>query len=279
MAPKAKRTKRPRRAERVNGAGTLLIIGGREEKRGEMRILRDVAERVRRGRLVVTTVATEHPEEVWHEYHRLFKHLGVANVDHLDIDQRSDGFSDEHIRMIDRASGVFFTGGDQLRITAKMGGAPICEAMRGLLNRGGVIAGTSAGASVMSETMLVAGVSDASHRIDAVKMAPGLGFISGVLIDQHFAERGRLGRLVGSVAQNPRLLGIGIDENTSIAVSDSHFTVAGAGAVYVVDAMRESDTNISEQEPEHTMSIFDLRLHILADGDSFDLQQRRPKRG
>jgi len=130
-------------------------------------------------------------------------------------------------------------------LAARVGGAPICDRIRDLLARGGTVAGTSAGASAMSETMLVGGP-DESHRIDTVQMAPGLGFIAGVIIDQHFAERGRLGRLVGAVAQNPRLLGIGLDEDTPVIAEAAGFRVLGSGAVYVVDGVRESYTNVSE---------------------------------
>jgi cyanophycinase len=109
-------------------------------------------------------------------------------------------------------------------------------------------------------------------------MAPGLALLPGVIIDQHFAERGRMGRLVGAVAQNPRLLGIGIDENTAIIAQGDSFEVMGDGAVYVVDALGESYTNISEADPEDIMAVFDLRLHILSPGSTFDLKTRRPSR-
>jgi cyanophycinase len=180
------------------------------------------------------------------------------------------------LSVLEGAGAVFFTGGDQLRITSRIGGAPVCERIREIFSRGGVIAGTSAGASAVSETMLVSAPSSESHKVDSLQMAPGLGFLRGVIIDQHFAERGRLGRLVGAVAQNPRLLGIGIDEDTAVVAEAQHFRVIGAGAVYVIDGMRESYTNVSEEEPGEVMSVFDLRLHILSGGDHFDLQSRRP---
>jgi cyanophycinase len=109
-------------------------------------------------------------------------------------------------------------------------------------------------------------------------MAPGLGLLPGVIVDQHFAERGRMGRLVGAVSQNPRLLGIGIDEDTAIVVEDGHFQVLGAGAAYVVDALGESYTNVSEGHPDDLVAAFDLRLHILSAGSRFDLRSRRPQR-
>jgi cyanophycinase len=109
-------------------------------------------------------------------------------------------------------------------------------------------------------------------------MAPGLGLLPGVIIDQHFAERGRLTRLVGAVAQNPRMLGVGIDENTAIVVCGDCFEVMGGGTVYVVDALGESYTNLSEADGDQSMTIFDLKLHILSAGAKFDLATRRPAR-
>ena len=111
-----------------------------------------------------------------------------------------------------------------------------------------------------------------------LRMAPGLGFISGVLIDQHFAERGRIGRLLGAVAQNPRIVGLGIDENTAIVVERQRsFQVIGDGAVYVVDGRRVSFSNLTEEDSDRTMSIFDVQLHLLSQGDRFDLDSRRPQ--
>ena len=244
-----------------------------------MRILRAVADRINGGKLVVATVGTNHAAEVWRQYQRLFHNIGVRALAHLHVNVRDDAFSSDKLDVLDNARGVFFTGGDQLQITSRVGGAPICDRIRDLLARGGTVAGTSAGASAMSETMLVGGPSGESHRIDTVQMAPGLGFIAGVIIDQHFAERGRLGRLVGAVAQNPRLLGIGLDEDTAVIAEGGGFRVLGSGAVYVVDGVRESYTNVSEQKPDEVMSVFDLKLHILSEGDSYELESRRPVRG
>jgi cyanophycinase len=132
----------------------------------------------------------------------------------------------------------------------------------------------------MSEVMLIAGQDEHLTKIrNALHMAPGLGLLPGVIIDQHFAERGRLNRLVGAVTQNPRLLGIGIDENTAIVVDGAGFHVVGAGSVHVVDALGESYTNLHDTDGDDSMTVFDLRLHILSAGARFDLATRRPSRG
>src|SRR3954453_6765143 len=159
--------------------------------------------------------------------------------------------------MLDEGTVVFFAGGDQLKITSKFGGTPLCDRMRQLYSRGALIAGTSSGASVMAEVMMAAGESESSHQgQESVRLSAGLGLISGVIIDQHFAERGRMGRLLGAVALNPRLLGIGIDENTAIVVNENRsFEVVGAGAVYVVDGFEVSFTNVAEEDRDRIMSI------------------------
>jgi cyanophycinase len=258
--------------------GTLVIIGGHEDKEGDRLILRAVAERVGSGALVVATVASGLPREVWGDYEPLFKELGVGDVRHLHVSTREEALSEEALEVLDGATAVFFSGGDQLKLTSQLGDTPIYTRMMEIYEQGGTIAGTSAGASVMCETMLVEGESDASHTIgSSLRMAPGFGLIAGVIIDQHFAERGRIGRLITAVAQNPRIVGIGIDENTAIVCDRSRcFSVIGAGAVYVVDGRGLSYTNLADEDRDRTLSAFDLRLHLLSMGDDFDIDSRRP---
>ncbi|MFL5801593.1 MAG: cyanophycinase [Roseiflexaceae bacterium] len=259
--------------------GHLIIIGGHEEKQGDEAILKAVAQRARgdRGHLVIVTVATQEPEEVGREYRALFRGLGVGQTDVVDIRTRDEAAKQQHIEKIANAKVVFFTGGDQLRITSQIGDSPVFQAMRDIYQKGATIAGTSAGAAAMPETMLNGGADDQSHRISALEMAPGLAFLSGVVIDSHFAERGRMGRLLGAVAQNPRNIGLGIDEDTAIIVTgQERFEVIGSGAVYVVDGMGISYSSLSEEQPEGITSIFDIRLHVLGQGDHFDLHTRRP---
>jgi cyanophycinase len=262
----------------ARAGGTLIIIGGREDREEPGVILRAVAERAQGGKLVVATLATSKPEEGFQEYARAFGKLGMRQVVHLDIADREDLLRNPRLELLEGASAVFFTGGEQLRITAQFGGTRLCEQIQEFYRQGGTIAGTSAGASVMSDTMLVSGDADSSHRVGAnLLMAPGLGFLKDVIIDQHFAERGRIGRLLGAVAQNPRLLGVGLDENTAIVVEEEkRFHVLGAGAAYVVDGREVTSSNIAEEEKDRTMSIFNVRLHLLSQGDSFDLLTRVP---
>jgi cyanophycinase len=258
--------------------GDLIIIGGHEDKAGDRAILTEVAQRAKRGRLVIITVATQKPGEMAKEYTNVFHDLGVKDVEVLDIRTRDEAGDEANVEKIKGASLVFFTGGDQLRITSQIGDSPTFRILRDLHQRGMTIVGTSAGAAAMPETMLIDGEDDKSNKISALSMAPGLALLPGVVIDSHFAERGRMGRLLGAVAQNPKNLGVGIDEDTAIVVRCAeHFRVLGSGAVYVADGVEVSYSSLSEKNPEGVVSIYDVKLHVLGKDDCFDLRSRRPQ--
>jgi len=259
---------------------TLIIIGGHEDRSNNKVILGEVARRVGSGKLVVTTVAMANgTEQLFDTYERAFRSLGVKHLYNLDISERAEATVPSKVKIMDDAAGVFFTGGDQIKITSQLGDTPIFQRIREIYDDGGVIAGTSAGAAVMSETMLVEGGEEKSHVIGgSVRMAPGLGLIDGVIIDQHFMERGRFGRLIGAVAQNPKNLGIGIDEQTAIVVERGNgFYVLGSGGVYVIDGTEVTYSNVAEEEPHKTISIYNVRMHMLSQGDRFDLLNRQPR--
>jgi cyanophycinase len=260
----------------TTGKGTLVIIGGHEDKEGDRAILKAIAQHVNGRRLVVATIASQEPEGYFQSYQSVFGELGVADTVELYVEDRAEAHDPEKLSAFDGARAVFFTGGDQLRIASQIGETPIEHRVREIYERGGVIAGTSAGASAMSETMLVRGSNSESFRIGALQMAPGLGLIRNVVIDQHFAERGRIGRLIGAVAQNPRMLGIGIDEDTAIIVEGEQFEVLGSGAVYLLDGTQVTHSNIAEGDSDKALSIFDLALHVLGSGDTFDFRSRSP---
>jgi cyanophycinase len=259
--------------------GPLIVIGGHEDKEGDCTILKEVARRLDGRNLVVATVASRIPDEYFAEYRRVFGALGVEKVSELYVDERLQALESSKLACLEDAGGVFFTGGDQLRIASQIGDTPIERSIRAIWESGGVIAGTSAGASVMSEVMLVRGASAESHRIGDLHMSAGLGLIRDVVIDQHFAERGRIGRLLGAVSQNPRILGVGVDENTAFVLEGNVMRVIGHGAVYVVDGADITQSNIAEGDVNSILSIYDMRLHVLSAGDSFDVRTRRPRAG
>ncbi|MBA4803810.1 MAG: cyanophycinase [Brevundimonas sp.] len=259
--------------------GPLLIIGGHEDKAGDKVILDALARRLDGGRLVIATVASHEPDGYFEAYQKAFAGLGVTDLVELYVNERSDSAAEQALSKLDGAAGVFFTGGDQLRISSQIGDTPIERRIKAMHAAGGVIAGTSAGASVMSETMLVKGPSAESYRIGELHMAPGLGLMRHVIIDQHFAERGRYGRLLGAVAHNPRLLGVGVDEDTALLVEGDEGRVLGSGAVYVVDGEGATHSNIAEARADRALSIFDVRTHVLSSGDRFEFPHRRPTAG
>jgi len=259
--------------------GELIIIGGHEAKEGDRVILNAVAKRVQGGKLVIATVASHQPEGYFDSYRQGFDGLGVGELVELYVEDRAETHDPELLKVLDDAAGVFFTGGDQLRLSSQIGDTEIERRIRAIRERGGVIAGTSAGASVMSETMLVKGTSGESYRIGDLHMAPGLGLVRDAIIDQHFAERGRFGRLLGAVAHNPRVLGLGIDEDTAMIVDGDKFEVIGTGAVYAVDAEGVTHSNIAAERRERPLSLFDVRVHVLSSGDSFDMKTRKPAAG
>ncbi|HYF64435.1 MAG TPA: cyanophycinase [Herpetosiphonaceae bacterium] len=260
--------------------GRLIIIGGHEDRdpEGERTILKEVASAATKSnnRMVLITVATEMPGQVADEYATAFRSLDIE-LEPLDIRSREDACDEANVRKIERAAAIFFTGGDQLRITSQIGDSPSFRCIRERYHAGATVVGTSAGAAAMSGTMIVGGTSDSSFRIGALDMAPGLNFLPDSVVDSHFAERGRIGRLAGAVAQNPRNLGLGIDEDTAIVVErEKRFRVIGSGAVYVVDGSTISYSNLAEQHADDIVTIHAARVHILGQGSAFDLSERLP---
>lgn len=257
--------------------GNLIIIGGAEDKYGESEILKQVVNEIseKHGKLMVLTTATEMPDEVGSDYRNVFSRLGVQEIDILNINTRDDANSEENVERIKNTNGIFFTGGDQLRITSILGGTKVYTALLVAYSEGTLIVGTSAGASVMSSTMIVDGKSNDAARKCTLKMAPGLGLIEETIIDQHFEQRGRIGRLLCGVAENPFVLGIGIDENTAIRVyPDAHFEVLGENAVTIVDGKTIKSSNVSELKPDEILAITNVTIHILPRGYGYDLKKR-----
>jgi cyanophycinase len=258
----------------------LVLIGGHEDKTGERRILREVVGRVGARPIVVTTIASEVAGELWADYEKVFRELGAPTVVHLEVERREDAYDPARVALVSGAGCVFFTGGDQIRITSRLGGTPLGCAIEALFRGGGIVVGTSAGAAVMSEVMIVGGSGDESPRVrSAIQMAPGLGLLSRFIVDQHFAQRGRIGRLLAALAHNPRLLGIGIDEDTAAVIhGGERLEVIGSGAVTVVDGRDIQHTNLDEADAEQVLSLFDVRLHLLCEGDALDLLTGSPTR-
>lgn len=261
-----------------NYYGNLIIIGGAEDKEKRCEILNSVIDRTKtqKGPLLVFSTASSIPSEVNEAYTKIFSGLGFNDFKTIDIRDRKDAQDSYLVKELEMCGGVFFTGGDQLRITSIIGGSLLHNSLINEYKKGKLIAGTSAGASCLCSTMLVTGIEEASPQKCTIKMAPGLGFINDVIIDQHFSQRGRIGRLLNAVAQNPHVLGIGIDEDTAIVLEGkSEFSVIGKGAVSIVEGRYIRYTNVSELYPDEVLAIENAILHVVPAGYSFDLEERK----
>lgn len=258
--------------------GQLVIIGGAEDKDRDCTILREFVRRAGglQARIVVMTAATELPREVGDDYLRVFDRLGVENVRIVDTVTREDAHSSSALEAIADATGVFFTGGDQARITSILKDTEIDKAIHKRFAEGIVVGGTSAGAAVMPDVMIVEGDSETNPRVEIVELGPGMGYLPGIAIDQHFAQRGRLGRLVAALLQQPAVLGLGIDENTAVVVQGNEFEVIGEGAVTAIDVANLSHTNMGSLLKDEALAVCGAKLHILPHGYRFDLQNRSP---
>ena len=222
------------------------------------------------------TAATELPREVGENYIRVFERLGAENVRIIDTETREDASSSTALEAVDKATGVFFSGGDQARIINILKDTELDTAIHKRYAEGIVVGGTSAGAAVMPDVMIVEGDSETNPRINAVDMGPGMGFLPGVVIDQHFSQRGRLGRLISALMMEPADLGFGIDENTAMVVTDNEFEVIGQGCITVVDESEATHSNINDILKDEPLAICGAKLHILPHGYKFDLKNRKP---
>jgi len=258
--------------------GRLVAVGGAEDKEGDCVILKEFVRLARgaRARVVVMTVATDHPEEVGREYRNAFRRLGVDDTEVVDVSAREDAGAPEALEKIGHATALYFTGGDQLHITALMGGTEMQKLIHERHAKGLVIGGTSAGAAMMSNSMIVGGGGEENPRVEAVRIGPGMDLLVGAMIDTHFSQRGRHGRLLTAVAHYPQDLGLGIDENTALVVNKTGFEVIGEGAVTVIDAGAMSYTNLPYAEECGGLALYGVTIHVLPAGYKFDLANRTP---
>ncbi|MBI4783502.1 MAG: cyanophycinase [Oscillatoriophycideae cyanobacterium NC_groundwater_1537_Pr4_S-0.65um_50_18] len=258
--------------------GALVIIGGAEDRDEDCQILREFIGLAggRKAQIVVLTAATSEPEEAGETYIDVFRSLGAADVQVVDTREQADANQFVAVRAIGKATGIFFTGGNQARIVESIKHTLLDDAISKRYLEGVVIAGTSAGAAIMPERMIVRGESETSPRGDTVTLGPGMGFVRGMVLDQHFAQRGRLGRLLAALLLDPAMIGVGIDENTAIVIQGTEFRVLGEGSVTVVDDSTVTHNNLDCITDRQPMSVFGVKLHILTEGCRFNLQSKQP---
>jgi len=259
------------------GMGLLMAIGGAEDKLRERVILRSFVEAAGGPDANILVLATASElADTGDRYMSLFESLNADTVDVLRVRNREDAVDagDGVLDLLEFASGLFITGGSQLRISAALGGTAIAGMIRRRHAEGMVVAGTSAGAAILSEHMISMGDSGATPRRRLVQMAKGLGLAPEIVIDQHFRQRDRLGRLVTALSYNPEPLGIGVDEDTAAVIDGEELRVIGSGAVTVLDASGMRYTDSSEVRRGQPLSMLGLKLDFLTSGCRYDLRRR-----
>ncbi len=261
--------------------GWIIPIGGGEEKENDPRILQRFVDLCGGSEADIVVIPTaSRLADTGARYERIFSGLGAGRVAALELDTRADCEDAARLARLAEANGIFFTGGNQLRLSTILGGTPVARLMR-LRNADGVhVAGTSAGAAFLSEHMIAFGEDGPSPVAGSARLAPGLGLTNRVIIDQHFRQRDRLGRLLTALAYNPFAVGIGLDEDTAAFIGpDDVLEVEGSGGITVVDASGIEFSSMDMVEEGEPVCMLGIRLHVLIAGASFDLQHRRASAG
>lgn len=256
--------------------GAIVPIGGAEAKTGTRDVLRHVLALAGGpdARIVVIPTASELPD-TGDRYATLFKDLGAAEVHVLEIAERAHARVPGAVAAVERSTGIFMTGGNQLRLSTILGGTELAQAIRRRNAAGAVVAGTSAGAAVIPEHMIAAGSTGPTPTTESVTLAPGMGLTNRLIIDQHFRQRDRLGRLLTAVSFNPFATGVGIDEDTALVLrADNVFEVIGSGTVTVVDPSDLIYSSMDSARRGEPVSLIGLSVHVLAAGCTYDTESR-----
>jgi cyanophycinase len=256
---------------------TLFIIGGAEDRVGRATVLRRFVRLAggKRSRIVLIPTASSFEDEVTTSYREVFARLGSPEVAVVNPANRAEAHDEDLVALLDQATGIFISGGSQLKLSQRLPGTPLGHAIARAHDRGAVVGGTSAGASIMSQFMISMGEEGVTPRQRYGQLTAGLGLIDGVIIDQHFAQRARYGRLMSMVASSPNLIGIGIDEDTAIEVRDSRvFTVHGSGVAFVLDC-RAADSDAPDARRGAPLMVSGAVVHSLPAGATFDLSEVR----
>src|SRR6202140_5593122 len=247
--------------------GWIVPIGGAENKENDRHILeRFIRVSGGAGANIVVIPTASRMNETGPRYEKLFTELGAAQVAVMDFDTRHDCLEPGRLRRLKEATGIFFTGGNQLRLTTLLGGTPVAKLIRVRNAHGVTVGGTSAGASILSEHMIAFGDEGSSVISGSVRLAPGLGLTNRFIIDQHFRQRDRLGRLLTALAYNPFAVGIGLDEDTAAFIGpDETVEVEGSGSVTIVDGSDVSYSSVDTVEEGKPVCMTNVRLHVLVD--------------
>lgn len=266
----------PARVETGETRGYIIPIGGAEEKITQPTILKRFVELSGGEEAVIVVIPTASQlDDTGPRYVALFEGMGAREVRSLPFETRADCERPEWLDALEDATGIFLTGGSQLRLATTLGGTSVTKALRRLNARGVHVAGTSAGAAFLCEHMIARGDEGSTPRADAVSLAPGLGLTNHVIIDQHFRQRDRLGRLLTALAYNPFAVGVGLDEDTAAFIDpDGMLEVCGTGAITVVDPSDLSYSSMGSGSDSAPVCMVGVRLHILVDGVRYSIPTR-----
>jgi cyanophycinase len=265
----------PSRTREGHPRGCIIPIGG-AEKVSDPAILKRFTKLCggRHARIAIIPTASL-MSDTGRRYEQLFAELGADSAEAFSLEERADGANPKTLERLERCTGVFFTGGNQLRLSTHLGGTPVAKAIRLMNARGVHVAGTSAGAAFLSEHMIAFGDEGASPRAGSVTLSAGLGLTNRIIIDQHFRQRDRLGRLLTALAYNPFAVGIGLDEDTAAFIGpDETVEVVGSGAVTVVDPSEIEFSSMDHVGKNEPVCLLGVRMHILVEGASFNLHTR-----
>ncbi len=256
--------------------GWIVPIGGAEDKISAVGILRRFSELAggERARIVIIPTASILPD-TGARYEQLFRSLGVGDAKALPYLERADANRTDWMEILQAATGIFLTGGNQLRLSTILGGTEVARTIR-RLNAGGVhVGGTSAGAAILCEHMIAFGKEGSTPRAGGASLAPGFGMTNRVIIDQHFRQRDRLGRLLSSLAYNPFAIGLGLDEDSAAFIDpDDSIEVVGSGAITIVDVSKLAHSSMAQASESDPICMIGVQLHILTDGATYDMRTR-----
>jgi cyanophycinase len=270
-------------ANDISGAqrGYIIPIGGAEEKLNNPEILDRFIDVCggKEARICIIPTASE-LEDTGRNYEKLFRTIGVKHAKVLPFITREDCQTGDDVDYIEKCDGVFMTGGNQLRLSTTLGGTRVAQLIRHRNAEGMHVAGTSAGAAFMPEHMIAGGIEGSTPSPDMVTMAPGLGLTNAFIIDQHFRQRDRLGRLLTALAYNPFAIGIGLDEDTAAFIQPGdHLEVVGSGGITIIDPTNLSYSSMDRAGRGEPVSLIDVKLHILVSGGRFDIASRQAHAG
>jgi cyanophycinase len=274
------KTQAPENPMPLSTKTAILVIGGAEDKVHGREILQTFWTRSGGNEAIIAIIpsASREPMLIGERYQQIFEEMGAKNAKILDIREREQGEDRLFQEYIEECTGVFLTGGDQLRLCGLLADTPLMERIKGRVRLGEIsLAGTSAGAAIMGHHMIAGGSSGECPNRALVDMAIGLGFIPEIIVDQHFHNRNRMTRLLSALSSHPERLAIGIDEDTcALFEKDGWLQVIGRGTVTIVDAREMTHTNQAEVSATEPIGMHNLRVHILSHGDSYHLQLHKP---